>query len=112
MSAHAVVWLLIVVALVVVLAMSGAQVARAVREMKRLGDRVDAFADLPVMKKLDRMDADMARIAAAVAQLTPLIERVNAALKRIRQGPFPPEFFDAIRRLRAQFADFRSFARR
>jgi hypothetical protein len=112
MSAHAVVWLLIGIALVIVLAMTGAQVVRALREVGRLGDRVDAFADLPVLKKLDRVEADVGRIEAAIAQVGPLVERTQAAIAVIRRGPIPPQLIDAIRRVRTEIADFRSAAQR
>ena len=52
MSAHALVWWATCVALVVVLALAGAQVARALRELKRVKARVAAFGDLPVVKAL------------------------------------------------------------
>lgn len=112
MSAHAIVWLLIGVALVIVLALSGAQVARALREMHRLSGRVDAFADMPVLKKLDRAQSDFRRIEAAAAQATPLAERAQAAVTVIRRGPIPPELIDAVRFIRAEIAEFRRFARR
>jgi hypothetical protein len=112
MPAHAIVWLVIGVALVVVLALSGAQVARALREMNRLSDRVDTLADAPVLKKLDRAESDLRRIEVAAAQATPLAERAKAAVTVIRRGPIPPELLDAVRFIRAEIAEFRRFARR
>lgn len=112
MSAHAVVWLLIGVALVIVLAMTGMQIMRALREAGRLGDRIDAYADLPVVKKLDRVAGDVARIEAAVAQVPLLAARAQLAVAAIRKGPVPPQLIAAIRLVRAEVAAFRQFARR
>ena len=112
MSSHAILWLVIAVALVIVLALCGAQLARALRESRRLSDRVDALADLPVVKKLERAEGDVRRIQAAVAQIAPLAARAELAIAVIRRGPFPPELVGAVRRIGAEIADFRSFARR
>jgi hypothetical protein len=98
--------------LVVVLAVAGVLILSAFRELKRLGARAQAYADLPVMHAAARAEADVARIQAAVEQVEPLLIRLLAALEVIRRGPFPPQFFEAIRRVRAELAAFRGAAAR
>ncbi len=112
MSPHALVWWAILVALIVVLALTGAQGLRAWRELKRLGARVEALADLPVVSALERADADGRRIEAAVAALPALLERAKAAAAVIRQGPVPVQLVVAIARIRAEIAAFRRFSAR
>ena len=112
MSAHAIVWIVIAVALVVVLAMTAAQALRAVREMNRMNARLDAYGDLPVVRKLARAEDDIRRIEAAAAQVAPLAARAEAAIAVVRRGPLPPEVLRAFRRLAAELAAFRAFAGR
>ena len=108
MSLHHLIWWAIAIALVVVLALTGAQLARALRELRRLESRVDAYADLPVVKALERGERDVARIEAALAQIEPLIERAKHALEIIRRGPIPPEVIAGARRLWTEIAAFRA----
>jgi hypothetical protein len=111
-SPHALVWWAILVALVVVLVLAGVQVARAVREFSRLGSRMEALAELPVVAALERADADGRRIESAVAELPVLLERAKAALAVIRRGPMPVELVIAIARIRGEIAAFRKFSAR
>ena len=112
MSAHAIVWWATLVALVVVLALTGAQVARALREFKRLMARVAGYGELPVMKALENVEADMQRIERAVGVVAPFVDRVHAALAVIRKGPIPPELIAAAQRLRAEIVALRRFSAR
>jgi hypothetical protein len=111
-SPHAIVWLATAVALVIVLAMTGMQALRALREVSRLGEHVEALAGAPVLERLERVDADVARLENAAAALPLLIARAQAALVVIRRGPIPPELLAAIRFVRSETAAFRLFARR
>lgn len=112
MTPHALVWWAVLIALIVVLALTGAQVARAVRELKRLNARVDGFADLPVLKAVARAEDDVRRIEASVAGVAPLVERAKAAVATIRRGPIPPDLIAAIGTARAGFAALRAATRR
>ena len=112
MSANAIVWWATLIAVVVVLALAGAQAARAVRELKRLTARVADFGELPVMKALENTEADMARIERAADGVAPLVDRVHAALAVIRKGPIPPELIAAAQRLRSEIAALRRLAAR
>ena len=112
MSLHALIWWTIAVALAVILVLAGAQAWRAFREIKRLGARIEALADLPVVSALERADADGRRIATAVAALSELLERAQAAVVVIRKGPLPVQLVAAVARLRAEIAAFRKFAAR
>jgi len=111
-SANAIVWWATLVAMIAVLALAGAQVARALREFNRAKARVAAFGDLPVMKALENVDADMQRIDGATGNVAPLVERAQAALAVIRRGPIPPELIAAAQRLRAEIVALRTFASR
>jgi hypothetical protein len=111
-SPHALVWWAVLAALLVVLAMTGAQLLRALRELERAGDRAAAFADLPVLRKLQRAEDDVRRIEAAVDAVPGLVARAQAAVAAIRRGPIPPELPAAIRSVRAEIAAFKRFARR
>jgi hypothetical protein len=111
-TSHALVWWAILIALIVILALAGAQVAHALRELRRFNGRLEAFADLPVVKALARTEGSIRRIEDAVAQVEPLVERAKIAIAVIRRGPVPPELIGAIRRVSAEIAAFRSVARR
>jgi hypothetical protein len=111
-SANAIVWWAALVAVVVVLALAGMQVARALRELKRIKTRVAGYAELPVFTALTRAEGDAQRLAGAIENVAPLIERAQAALAVIRRGPVPPELIAAAQRLRAEIAALRTFASR
>ena len=70
-------------ALVVVLALAIGRLARAVSEMKRLLYRVEALGDLPVLKGIERAEADGRRIDASLAQL-PAPEMVAAGTRIVK----------------------------
>ena len=112
MSAQAIVWWASVIALVAVLALAGAQAARALRELNRVKARVAAFGDLPVMQALANAEADVRRIEGAAAGVAPLLDRVQTALAVIRKGPIPPELIAAAQRVRTAIVALRSFAPR
>lgn|GEM_PF-2018452 len=98
MSAHALVWWVVLAAVVVVLALSVVQLAHAVGGLKQLGGRVEAYADLPVVAALGRAERDVQRLADALERVQPLTARAAAALEVIRRGPVPPEMKLAFRR--------------
>ena len=112
MSAHAIVWWATLIALVAVLALTGAQVARAWRELKRLKERVAGYAELPVMTALENAETGMHRLERAADNVAPLIDRAHAALAVIRRGPVPPELIAAVQRIRAEIVALRTFASR
>jgi hypothetical protein len=101
-----------VVALVVLLALAVAQLVRALRELKRLLGRVEAFAAHPVVAALEKGEADLRRLEAALAQLEPLLDRALAAVAIIRKGPIPPELVSAGRRAGSGIAAVRALVRR
>ena len=100
------------VAVLVVLAFIVRAALAALREVKRIAARVDAYADLPVVAALERAEADAARIDTALGKLAPLLARARSAAAAIRRGPIPPEVVAAFLLLRREFAAFRRFARR
>lgn len=112
MSPNAIVWWVILVAVLVVLGLAAAQALRAMRELNRIKARVAAYEELPVFKALAGVEANGRRLEAAVGELAPLIARARIALAVIRRGPLPPELIAGIRSLRAEIAAFRRFARR
>ena len=112
MSANAIVWWATLVAVLVVLALTGMQVARAMRELNRIKSRVGGYGDLPVMKALENVETDVMRIETAGGNVAPLVERAEAAIAVIRRGPVPPELIAAAQRLRAEIVALRTFASR
>jgi hypothetical protein len=111
-SPYALIWWATLIALAIVLVLAVAQALRAWREIERLGDRVAAYADLPVVAALERAAVDGRRIDAAIAELPALLERGQAAIAVIRKGPLPIELVGAILRVRSEIAAFRKFAGR
>ncbi len=112
MSPAALVLWATLVALIVVLALAGLQVASALREIGRIATRVEEYADLPVVAALERAERDVGRIDSALAQLAPLLARARAAAAVICRGPIPPQLAAAFGRLWREFAAFRRAARR
>ena len=112
MPAHAIVWWVVLVALAVTLVAAGLQIVRAWREARRIAGRLDALADAPVFGAVERAEASLARIEAAVAAVPPLVARAGAAVEVMRRGPVPRGLVNAVRRLRTEVAAFRAFARR
>jgi len=111
-SPDRIVWWVTIVALLVILALAGMQLARALRELKRVTTRLDEFADLPVLKAVERTERRLAALEPAFAQLPLLVSRATVAVATIRKGPIPPEMIAAILRIRSEIAEFRRFARR
>ena len=107
-----IVWWASLAALVIVLVLAGMQILRALREVKRLGTRIAAFEDLPVMAAIRKAEVDLGRLEHALEQVEPLLARAAAAIAIIRRGPFPPELRAAFRRFRADIVAFRTAARR
>ena len=98
--------------MVVVVALAAMQLMRALREFKRLKARVESYADLPVLKALERTEASVQRLGAVGEKIAPLVERAQAALAIIRRGPIPPELMAAARRVSTEIAALRAFASR
>jgi len=111
-SPDRIVWWATIVALLVVLALAAVQLVRALRELKRVNARLDEYAELPVLKALERTQRRIAALEPAFAQVAPLLRRATAALAIIRKGPIPPEIIDAVLRIRREIAEFQRFARR
>ena len=109
MSVNAIIWWASLVAVVVVLALAAAQLARALRELNRLKARVAGYSELPVVKALERAEGDAQRLEVALEHVAPLIARAQAALAIIRRGPVPPELITAAKRLGAEVSALRRF---
>jgi len=107
-SANAIVWWATLVASVLVLGLAGMQAAHALRELKRIKGRVEAYGDLPVVKALANVQADVLRLESAAGSVAPLVERVHAAVAVIRRGPVPPDLIAAAKRLGAEIGALRS----
>lgn len=112
MSTNALIWWVILVVLVVVLVLAGLQALAAVREVRRLKQRIDGYADLPVLAPVRNGERNARRLEASLARVGPLMARADVAIARIRQGPIPPESIAAARRAWAALAALRSFAKR
>lgn len=112
MSANALVWWAALVAVIVALALAAAQAARALRELNRAKARVAGYGQLPVMKALENVEADVQRLQSTGDSVAPLVERAEAAIAVIRRGPVPPELIAAVRGLRAEIVALRRFASR
>jgi hypothetical protein len=105
--AAAIVWLVFAIAWVVVLALAAKPALLAFREAKRLRDRVGAYRQLPVVAALERCAEDARRLEGTASLIEPLLERAQAAIAVIRQGPLPPEVVSAYVRVRDEVAAFR-----
>lgn len=111
MSANAIVWWASLLAVVVVLALAGAQLARALRELNRVKARVAAYGELPIFKALERAETDAQRLTGAMEQIEPLMARAQAALAVIKRGPIPPELITAAKRVATEITALRHVAR-
>lgn len=107
MSAAAIVWLIIAIAVIVVLVLAAVQALRAVREAQRLKQRVEAYANLPLFGALSTFERDAARLNVTMKSAEPLIERAQVAIAVIRRGPLPPEVTGAYRRVRDELVAIR-----
>ncbi len=112
MSANALVWWVTLLATAIVLAMAGAQVARALRELTRLKERVAGYAELPLFAAVERAEMSAHRLERVSDQFAPLVARAQTALAIIRRGPIPPELITAAKRVGAEIAALRTFASR
>jgi hypothetical protein len=99
-------------AVLVVLALAARALVSALRELWRMTERIDGYAELPIVAALHRAEADVRRIDAALSALASLLARARAAAAVIRRGPIPPQIVAAFVRLRREYAAFRRFARR
>ncbi len=99
MSAHALLWWVVLAAAIVLSVMSASQVARAIGGLKKLGMRVDGYADLPVVAAVNRAERDAQRLADDLERVQPLLARAAAAVEVIKRGPVPPEMKAAFRRM-------------
>ena len=110
MAARAVVWGLTLVPLVVLLALAGLQIARALRELKRVSHRVDQYSELPLVAALRRAGNDAQRLQAAAAEIEPLVARAQRAVAVIRSGPIPPDVVAGIVRIGVEIQALAEFS--
>jgi len=110
MSAGAIVLWVALGAFVVVLVLAGLQVARATREVLRIKQRVDAYAELPLMASLERAGQDAARLEQTIAGIDPLLTRAKRAVAIIRQGPIPPDVTNAVVRIGIEVQNLSEFS--
>lgn len=111
MSANAIVWWASLLVVVVVLALAGTRLARALRELNRVKARVAGYEELPIFKSLERAETDAQRLTGAIEQIEPLIARAQAALAIIKRGPIPPELITAAKRVVTEITALRNVAR-
>jgi hypothetical protein len=87
-------WIIPAIAIVVFLDLLVVELRRVAREGMRIVTRVLAWGDLPVLAQAGRAGDDLERIALAIDQVSPLLERARVALTTIRyprgQAPNPP----------------------
>ncbi len=107
MSAPAIVWTLTAVGFVVLLALAGRQLLRALGDAKRAASRVSAYRDLPLVAALTRAQSDAVRLGASLEAVEPLLVRAQTATATIRRGPLPPDLVAAVVRVRDEIAAFR-----
>jgi hypothetical protein len=107
MSARAIVWLVIAIAVVVVLVLAAMQALRAAREAQRLKRRVEEYQKLPLFVALSTFEQDAARLRTVATLAEPLVARALIAIAIIRRGPFPPDVVAAYRRVRTELAALR-----
>jgi hypothetical protein len=93
------VWWLTAFALAIVLTLTAVRVLRALRELKRIRTRVDAYKQLPLIAEIQRAAAAVARIELALATMSAIVARIGPALATIRRGPLPPDVTAAAMRL-------------
>lgn len=86
MSNGALVWAATGLVLLVLLILSGLQLAAAVREGRRAADRVGAYADLPVVAAARKAEADVKRLERAATEADLLAFRAAMAIESIRRG--------------------------
>lgn len=112
MSTNAAIWWTVLALALVILFCVALQLARILGALRRIGNRVEAYADLPIVVALGRTETNVSRIDAAVAEIDPLLVRARAAFEVIKRGPLPREVVAAYARVRAEIAAFRAVAPR
>ena len=106
----AAVWWTSLAVVIAALVAAGLQARRAVREVGRIQQRVEGYADLPVVASLAKAGTDAQRIAVAVEQIDPLVARARRAVSVIRAGPIPPDVVAAVVRIGVEVQNLRDFA--
>jgi hypothetical protein len=110
MSDGAVVLWVALGAFVVVLVLAGLQAARAAREVSRIKQRVDAYAELPLVASLQQAGQDAERLQHAIEHIDPLLARAKTAVATIRQGPIPPDVTNAVVRIGIEVQNLSEFS--
>jgi hypothetical protein len=89
------------------------QVPRIVREARGLVGRLIKLTEAsPLLLQMSKAEADVGRIEKAVAQLTVLVGRAQAAIAVARAAPLvPPELGRFVRRVRREVAALRAALR-
>jgi hypothetical protein len=106
----AAIWWTILGIVVVVFVVALVFLIRAARAARRIKRRTAAYASLPIVATIAKGQADVLRLQAAVAQLTALLARGDAALRVLRRGPIPADLRAAFSGLRAALAALRELA--
>jgi hypothetical protein len=81
--------------------------ARAGIEARRLKARADAYKTLPIVATVAKGEVDVQRLQTALAQITELLARAEAALRVLRIGLIPADVRAAFGGLRAALAALR-----
>jgi hypothetical protein len=110
MSAAAIVLWIALIAFAAVLVLAGLQAARAAREVSRIKQRVDTYAELPLVGALQRAGQDAERLQHAIEGIDPLLTRAKSAVATIRQGPIPPDVSNAVLRIGIEVQNLREFS--
>jgi hypothetical protein len=108
-AATTIVWVVTLVALIVVLGFAVGRIMRMIREIKRIAQRIETYAELPVVGALEKAGADAERLALAIEEMEPLIVRARRAVAVIRRGPIPPEVTGGIFQIGAELQTLREF---
>ena len=84
MDRSALAWVGLAVAALVFLDLLFVELRRVVREAKRIGTRLQAYTELPVLSMIAMAGSDVERISAAAEQVPALIERARRAIGVLR----------------------------
>jgi len=85
-------WIALAIAVFVYLDLLFVELRRMYREGKRIVTRVLAYAELPVVERLDRAADDAERLARALEAIDPLLDRGRAALAVILRAGRPARY--------------------
>jgi len=77
-------WIGVILAVLVFLDLLFVELRRAVREAKRIVNRLEAYAELPIVSMLAASERDVDRIVGAIDELTALVERARGAIGVLR----------------------------